>query len=92
MLEGAYHFALGLAIGAAFAAIWEILTCKVLKVGHLAKGKGLHFHHSLFGPGAWLVLPFFTGAVILVAGIGAGVIAQHYYAEGFAFITRADRS
>lgn len=80
----------GLGIGFIFAYIWELLTCRYFQIGHVAKRRGLHFHHSLFGPGAWIVLPWFlsSGKDIIIAGIGLGVIAQHALAERMVFITR----
>lgn len=83
------RFVFGNTVGFLFAMAWEVITCRVFKIGHLAKPKGLHLHHSLFGPGAWLVLPgFFDFGSMITLGLGLGVILQHAMGEGLAFITK----
>jgi hypothetical protein len=79
----------GSAIGFLFALLWEVLTCRIFKINHWVKKKGYHFHHSLMGPGAWLLLPLlFNLGGLISFGVGAGVILQHARNEGFVFISK----
>ena len=74
--------------GFILAILWEITT---YKIGHLAHQKGFHFHHSLFGVIAIILIPIFCNdfnKTFFVLLFGIGIITQHSIKEGFIFITK----
>lgn len=87
---------MGSAGGFAAAVVWEYLTWKVLKLGRFAFIKSFHLHHSLFGPGAFLLVPFFwgdTNEVVLIVSFGVGILVQHAKTgEGLLVISRGKYS
>lgn len=79
---------LGFFSGFIFGFLWEISTSKIR---HLAHQNGHHYHHSLFGLGAFLFIPKFLGdlnKMFFITGFGLGVIVQHAIKEGLIFITK----
>ncbi len=82
------YVALGLFCGFFLGFLWEVST---LKIGHMAYRNGYHYHHSLFGLVAFLLLPKFwddPNKAFFVVGFGIGMITQHTVKEGFIFITK----
>ena len=68
--------------------VWGILT---FKIGHLVHRAGLHFHHSLLGLLALMLIPFYKDSfdkIMLIVGFSVGIIIQHTIKEGFIFITK----
>ncbi|MCL5666315.1 MAG: hypothetical protein M1383_00880 [Patescibacteria group bacterium] len=84
------RFLPGTAGGFTFAALWELITCRWFSLKRFSKIRRYHFHHSLFGPAAWLAcLRFYNmEANFLLSGFGLGVVLQHAWNEGFVYVSK----
>ena len=83
--------ALGFFSGLLFGSVWTQLT---KKINYLAHQKGYHFHHSIIGLFAFILVPFIDdpNKILLVLSFGMGIIIEHaIFHDGFVFVTR-DRS